>query len=326
MTTNAKARVRLYDLHPVLGDFREEMLRGFTESPKRLTSPMFLYDQRGSQLFEDITATQDYYLTDAELAAMDRHIDAIVEAIGPDCLLIELGSGASIKIRKILDRLDSPRAYVPIDISRDFLMASARKLAADHPDLQILPVCADFTQPIDLPDFDGDNDAHRVIYFPGSTLGNLSPEGAMSLMKRMARMARPGGGFLVGVDLKKDRATLERAYNDSEGVTEQFNLNLLRRMNRELKADFNLDQFRFEAVYNEKMGRIDSALISLADQDVTIDGQAIHIAKDERIHTEYSHKFSVEEFAKKADQAGFDVQHVWTDEDGLFSIQYLVAR
>jgi dimethylhistidine N-methyltransferase len=304
--------------------FREDVLNGLLGTPKSLPCKYF-YDARGSQLFDRICELEEYYPTRTESAIMRAHAGEMSEVLGRDAVLVEYGSGSSTKTRILLDHAPSLAAYVPLDISREHLSRSAARLAEAYPRLNIQPVCADYTRPFRLPSFGG-KDARWAVYFPGSTIGNFHPEDAVPFLRRIAGVVGSGGGLLIGVDLKKETSILEAAYNDREGVTAAFNMNLLHRMNRELGAHFEVDQFQHHAFYNEGLGRIEMHLVSLADQTAHLNGAAIPLEEDETIHTECSYKYSLSDFAALASSAGFDVAKVWTDPDALFSVQYLVAR
>ena len=315
------ADVRLLDLHPPAGDFAADVLQGLTASEKSL-SPKYFYDLRGSRLFDRITELPEYYPTRTELAIMESVMPDIAEQVGPEVSVIEFGSGSGLKTRRLLAGLKDPVSYVPVEISCDHLMAAARLIAAEFPHIEILPVCADFTRPFDLPDPER-MPLRNLVYFPGSTIGNFSREEALQLLRVMHTEARPGGALLIGVDLRKDPEILRRAYNDDAGVTAEFNLNLLRRINRELDADFNLDDFSHKATWNDSESRIEMRLISGRDQTVTVSGTAITFKSGESILTEYSHKYDEAAFGEMSGEAGFEVQSVWKDPDNLFSIQLL---
>ncbi len=319
----ATRNLTMRDCRPAADRLRDEVLRGLRSDPKQIP-PKFFYDERGSRLFDRICELEEYYPTRTELGIMRDRIGDIAPMLGPACLLIEFGSGSSVKTRILLDHLDKPAAYVPLDISKEHLRATAESLSAAYPDLDILPLCADFTQAFDVPDCESPV-SKRVVYFPGSTIGNLAPDRAAALLKRTREIVGAEGGLLIGVDLKKDRAILERAYDDAEGVTAQFNKNVLRRLNRELGANFELDHFRHRVVYNEAAGRIEMHLVSERPQTVRFNGDEIRFAAGETIHTESSHKFTPAEFAALAATAGFTVKRVWTDEKRLFSVQYLTV-
>lgn len=301
--------------------FLADALAGLTRRRKELPSKYF-YDVTGSRLFDEICDLDEYYLTRTEREIMARHAPEMAVAIGPGCLLIEFGSGSSVKTRDLLDHLEDPAGYVPVDISRDHLLESAAALGRDYPDLEIRPVAADFTAPFSLPRMSR-RELRRLVYFPGSTIGNLHPTEVPAFLEGVVRLVGPGGGLLIGVDLKKDPAVLHRAYNDAQGVTAAFNLNLLARMNRELGADFDFDQFRHEAVYDESKGRIEMHLVSLADQEVTVGDSTIRFRRGESILTEYSYKYDLEQFRGVAAASGLEVVRVWTDERRAFSVQYL---
>ena len=317
--------ISFVDLHPAPSDLRAEALTGLQATPKRLPPKLF-YDQRGSQLFERITETPEYYPTRTEIGLLEEHAAEIVERFGPNPLIIEYGSGASRKIRILLDALEDHEArYLALDISKDHLIASAEALAEDYPNLDVHAVCADYTQEVELPESALDGVGRRVAFFPGSTIGNFSPAEAESFLRSSSHMLGSGGAMLLGVDLKKDKATLDAAYNDEAGVTEEFNLNLLRRLNRELGANFDLAAFRHDAFYNEREGRIEMHLESLRDQCIDIAGERIRFRAGETIHTESSHKFRVDELQELARRGGFEPGHAWTDEQRLFSLHWLEA-
>lgn len=299
-----------------------DVLEGLARAQKAL-SPKYFYDQRGSHLFEDITRLPEYYLTRTEDSIMNAFLDEMAERIGPDAAVIEFGSGTGEKIRRLLKHLHSPVACVPVEISRNHLMVSAHSLAADHPQLEVIAICADFTRPFTLPRIHGAR--RNLVFFPGSTIGNFAPDEAISLLKVMRQVAGENGGLLIGADLVKDAQVLEAAYNDSQGITAAFNLNLLRRINRELQADFDLDAFRHLAIYNQADRRIEMYLVSQKTQQVRIDGHRFDFAEGERILTEYSHKYTLGSFAEMVATAGFKVAQTWTDPQAYFSVQYLVA-
>jgi L-histidine N-alpha-methyltransferase len=298
----------------------EEILEGLSRSQKTL-SPKFFYDARGSILFDAICELPEYYLTRTELSIMQMHIDEIVGLVGPQASLIEFGSGSSQKTRMLLEKFDRLAAYVPVDISRDHLLSAAESLATDFPTVEVWPVLADFTQPFQLPN-PRVMPLRNIVYFPGSTIGNFSPKKAHSLLQVMHVEAGKDGALLIGVDLQKDTAIIERAYNDEAGVTAEFNLNMLSRINQEFGANFNLNLFKHSAIYNEKYDRVELNLISECEQIVRIGGQSFHFDKGEALLTEHSHKYTLEKFCDMADSAGFVVHKVWTDPEQLFSIQY----
>jgi dimethylhistidine N-methyltransferase len=305
------------DLQPSAGSFLEDVLSGLGTSPKAL-SPKYFYDARGSRLFEAICELPEYYPTRTELALTRDCAGEIAAAAGEGSLLIEFGSGAGIKTGLLLRAL-RPAAYVPVDIAMDALKESASRLAAEFPEIA---VCADYMRPLAVPALAG-MAAPRLIYFPGSTIGNLTPAEALVFLQRARKFAGRGGTMLVGVDLKKDPQRLHAAYNDAQGVTAEFNLNLLRRINRELAADFELDRFRHIAFYNAVAGRIEMHLESVCAQTVTVSGRSFAFAAGERLHTENSCKYSVSEFQRLAQSAGYRTEAVWVDAEELFSLHLL---
>jgi dimethylhistidine N-methyltransferase len=301
--------------------FLADVLAGLSAPQKRL-SPKYFYDRAGSRLFDRICELPEYYPTRTELAIMHRAAGEMANRCGPRCLLAELGAGSLLKVRLLLDRLDRPAAYVPVDVSGDHLRAAAKELAADYPSLDVLPVVADFTQPFGLPDVPA---ARRVVYFPGSTLGNFDPPEAEALLRRIARLVGPGGGLLLGVDLRKGEAVLERAYNDAAGVTAAFNLNVLARINRELGADFDLDAFRHRAFYNRERSRIEMHLVSTLPQGVRVGDRSFYFSAGETIHTECSYKYDPAELAAWAARCGLRAVEWWADERDYFAVAFLTA-
>ncbi len=303
--------------------FLSDCLAGLRASPKRLPCKYF-YDSRGSELFDRICQLDEYYLTRTELAIMDRFAPGMGARIGPRAMLIEFGSGSSVKTRYLLDALAEAVAYVPIDVSGDHLRATALELSRDYPHIEVLPLCADFSKDLTLPR--PTRAASRTtVYFPGSTIGNFLPSQAARLLRRIASYCARGGGLLIGIDLQKDVARIEAAYNDRLGVTAAFNLNLLHRMNRELGADFDLSCFAHEARYNQAAARIEMYLISRQAQTVSLGGEAIELAAGEPICTEYSHKYTVDRFAAIAAAAGLALRDQWSDANRDFAVLYLAA-
>jgi len=297
-----------------------EILAGL-RLPEKTISPKYFYDERGSQLFDEITHLPEYYPTETELGIMLDNMPEICDLIGKRASLIEFGSGSSRKTRALLDSLHQPAVYVPVDISEDHLLLSAEKIRSEHPGLEVLPVVADFTQPFDLPD-PTIMPLRNIVYFPGSTIGNFAHEVAQELLGFMYQEAGTSGALLIGVDLQKDPAVIERAYNDSAGVTAQFNLNMLTHLNREFGFDFDVSAFAHSAHYDADEGRMEIRLISGKSQVVTSGDERIEFSDGESILTEYSHKYTLEGFAKMAERAGFEVLKVWTDPGDLFSVQY----
>ncbi len=313
--------VQLTDCSPQTAKMRADVLRGLSQTPKQLPS-QYLYDECGARLFEQICELDEYYLTRTEISILRRYLPQMAGAVGPRPLVVEPGSGEGIKTRLLLEHLDDPVGYVPIDIAREQLVEAAESLNAEFPALEVLPVCADFTGEYALP---APTRPHErvLVFFPGSTIGNFTPQQAGRLLARLGRLCRPAGGLLVGVDLKKDRATLEAAYDDAAGVSAAFALNYLVRLNRELGAEFDLDQFGYQAPYNERLGRIEMSLVSRRAQRVRLDRTVVHFGRGELVHTEFSYKYDLRGFAALASQAGLSVARVWTDPQRRFSLQYL---
>jgi dimethylhistidine N-methyltransferase len=314
------AAVAFHDLAPDEENFREAVLAGLSRSPKSLPCKFF-YDSRGSALFEEICLLPEYYLTRTEIAILEESAGEIAAHIGAHCRLVELGSGASIKVRILLQALEAPAAYVPVDISRELLRDAATQIAEDFPDVPVIAVCADYTRPFPLPPLPG-APGKRVGFFPGSTIGNFEPDAVVRFLRHCAELLGPDGEMLIGVDLKKDPAVLNRAYNDRAGMNGAFNLNLLHRINRELDGDIDVDRFEHLAFYNPEAGRMELYLRSLADQSATIAGRRFDFAAGEPIHTENSYKYAIDEFRALAARAGFVAVHTWTDPDALFSVHY----
>jgi dimethylhistidine N-methyltransferase len=313
--------VRVHDLGPEQARLRDDVLSGLRRTAKTLPCKYF-YDARGSRLFEKICELDEYYLTRTELAILERSVAEMARCLGPGCMVIEPGSGSGTKTRLLLEALESPVAYVPVDISRDVLLPSAESIDGAHPDLEVLPVCADFTQPFALPT-PRRPAARRVVYFPGSTIGNFDPPEVVPFLARLRELCAPGGAVLIGADLRKDGKVLEAAYDDAAGVTAEFNLNLLLRVNRELGADFDLTRFRHRAVWDETRGRVEMHLVSRVAQTVRVDGESFSFAPGEVIHSESSYKYDLDGFAGLAAAAGLAVARVWLDERRWFSVQYL---
>jgi dimethylhistidine N-methyltransferase len=300
-------------------DFRTDVLAGLGASPKLLPCKYF-YDAAGAELFDRICELGAYYPTRTEIGILQQHAREMAWLIGPRARLVELGSGNSTKTRILLDQLPDLDAYVPVDISPEYLARATRDLARDYPALRVLPVVADYTEPFDLPK--ADRITRTVAFFPGSTIGNLEPEDAREFLRVVAGLCQGGGGLLIGVDLKKDRTILEAAYDDDERVTAAFNLNLLARINRELEGRFDLGAFRHRAFYDEVEGRIEMQLVSVRAQSVEVGTSVFRFEEGEPITTEYSYKYEVGQFASLAKSAGFTCVRIWTDERRLFSVQY----
>jgi dimethylhistidine N-methyltransferase len=303
-------------------DFTEALLDGLFRSPKRIPAKFF-YDAQGSELFEEITALPEYYPTRTELSILTEHAAEMAALIGPDVELVEFGAGALRKVRLLLDVLPDAHAYLPIDISGDYLMDVAAVLKDEYPSLRIRPVAGDFTRAIALGPLSAGARA-RAGFFPGSTIGNFTRAEAVTFL-RQAKQTLNGGGLLIGVDLVKDPAVLHAAYNDAAGVTAAFNKNLLVRANREAGADFDTGAFAHHATYNPLAQRIEMYLVSLTEQRVRVAGETVLFAQGEAIHTEDSHKYTLDGFRMLAAEAGYVVRHVWMDANELFSVQWLEA-
>lgn len=315
--------VTLHDYHPQAGDVRDEILSGL-RAPQKLLPSKYFYDARGSELFDAICELPEYYPTRTELGIMETHLPEMAAALGPRLLLVEPGSGSSLKTKLLLEALHGPVAYVPVDISRTHLVNAADELNRRYPKLEVLPVCADFSQPFELPA--PSRAIQRVaIYFPGSTIGNFEPAAAIRLLKQLRRLAGDDSALLIGVDLRKDVRILEAAYNDGAGVTADFNLNILRRINEEMDGDFDLARFRHRAVFNAVESRIEMHLVSTVAQIAHVGGERFSFREGEHIVTEYSYKHTLDGFAKLAGKAGYSVEQVWTDDRRWFSVQYLTA-
>jgi L-histidine N-alpha-methyltransferase len=299
--------------------FLTDVLEGLSHPHKRLPSKYF-YDTAGSRLFDRITELDEYYLTRTEITILHAHAGAMADRCGPRCLLIELGAGSMVKSRLLLDRLDRPAGYVPVDVSGGHLRIAAAELAIDYPELDVRPVVADFTRPFEVPPGSA---ARRVVYFPGSTIGNFDLPDADSLLRRVARLVGPGGGLLLGVDLQKELRVLERAYDDASGVTAMFNRNLLVRINRELGADFDPAAFRHLAYYNIERSRIEMHLISAAEQRVRVGDRTFAFRTGESILTEKSYKYDLAKLKRRAAECGLHADETWTDEKRFFAVLYL---
>ncbi len=312
--------ITLYDYAPTPESFRDEVLRGLGRQPKSIPCKFF-YDERGSRLFDEICDLDEYYLTRTETAILQTFASEMAACIGPGALIVELGSGSGTKTRLLLDKLEAPVAYVPVDIAREHLIASAALLCDAYSSLEVLPVCADYTRAMALPKPKREV-AQVCFFFPGSTIGNMNPTEAMTFLSHLRTLAGRPCAVLVGVDLEKDRAVLERAYNDERGVTAAFNSNLLTRINHEIGGSFDPSRFRHRAFYNEAESRVEMHLVSTCRQVAHVGPVSVAFDEGEAILTEYSHKFSLERMRAIAEKSGFAVQRVWTDPAGLFSVQF----
>ena len=300
--------------------FLNETLAGLSKSPKELLCKFF-YDERGALLFQKICELPEYYITRTELGILRLYGAEMATALGPNLELIGLGTGAGTKTRILLEELSDPAVYIPIDISAEQLEKSTARFRKMFPNLEILPIAADYLEPLELP-LPRKPSSRSVVYFPGSTIGNFEPATAITFLKRLSDLCRPDGGLLIGVDLQKAPRIIEAAYNDQLGVTAQFNLNLLARANRELGANFDLNQWRHRAIYNQKEGRIEMYLISQTDQHVRIEDRQFVFYAGEKLLTEYSYKHTPEGFAALGHEAGFQFEKMWADAARWFGVFY----
>jgi dimethylhistidine N-methyltransferase len=301
--------------------FLDDVLVGLS-APQKTIPSKYLYDERGSKLFDEICQLDEYYLTRAESSIMAEYSPAMARAIGDDVTLVELGSGSSQKTRMLLNHLDAT-AYLPIDISASHLHRAAKRIQREYPSVSVHPIVCDFTDGIEIPpQYDAPN---WCVYFPGSTIGNLETHEVTQLLDDLRDVCVPQARLLVGFDLQKDPALLHAAYNDSCGVTARFTMNLIHRINRELHADFDPTQYRHHAFYNESLGRIEISIECLSRQIISIHGTRFKLERGERIRTEYSHKYTVDGFAELASQSAFALQNVWQDRDHLFAVAYLTT-
>lgn len=317
-----KPDINFYDLKPKSVDMKEEVLAGLASSPKTI-SPKYFYDQRGSELFDNITQLKEYYPTRTETEILRNNCQEIADLVGSESILIEFGSGSSEKIRIILESI-KPSIYMPLDISKEHLVDASKRLAQDYQWLEISAICVDYSEdwkiPLTLPN------KRRVAFFPGSSIGNFDPNNALLFLKRAHKTVQPGGGLLIGVDRKKDEKILKNAYDDSSGITEKFNKNILHHINEKLDGTLEPASFQHSALYNTEKGRVEMHLVSKDDQQATIAGETISLKAEETIHTESSYKYSVEEFTALAGQANFDPVKVWSDEKSLFSVYFFAAK
>ncbi len=311
--------VRFYDRHPPETDMHREVMEGLLATPPRI-SPKYFYDQRGSELFEAITETPEYYPFRTEVALLEQYGGEMAELLGSDGLLVELGSGSSRKTRLLLDAL-RPAAYMPVDISREFLRGAASALAADYPGMEVYATCADFTQALELPP--EASILSRAVFFPGSSIGNFEPADARQLLQNIAGSLGRGGYLLIGVDLQKDHVVLNRAYNDEAGYTAAFNRNILNHINRALGADFDPDCFRHCAYYNETAERVEMHLVSCCIQQVSLGERRFSFCHGDTIHTENAYKYTHDGFTALAKSAGFEPVAMWMDERAYFSVHCL---
>src|SRR6266576_5244256 len=308
---------------PAASDLQADIIAGLSSHPRALPCKYF-YDERGAALFQKICELPEYYITRTEIDILDRHRAEIASQIGTNIQLIGLGTGAGTKTRILIEALDNPAAYIPVDISEKQLRKSSAFFRKIFPKLEVLPVCADYLQPVELPP-PRHKPARNVVYFPGSTIGNFEPNEALEFLRRVANVSGQGGGLLIGADLQKDPSVIEAAYNDKAGVTAQFNLNLLAHINRETGANFDLNHWQHCAIYNSEAGRIEMYLISATNQMVRIQDREFHFRAGERILTEHSYKHTPEGFISLARQAGFAFLKLWTDDARLFGVFYFTC-
>lgn len=316
-------KIKIYDFKPPITAVLDELLAGLKRTPKYLAAK-FNYDKKGAMLYEKICQTTDYYLTRTEIAIMRQNMAEIVACLNDEILMIEYGSGNSLKTRLLFDHLPNLVGYVPIDISKEQLIETASKIAQDYPDLDVLPVCADFTQHFEFPVI-SKKFTRRLVYYPGSTIGNKYPSEAISFLKQIRQHCEPGDGLLIGVDLEKDPAILKRAYDDREGVTQQFNVNSLEYLNRELGLNFVVSQYQHYVLYNKFNFCVKIYLKSLCNQSIRVNGEVIHFAAGELIERAVAYKYSLTSFQHLIEPAGWQTEQVWTDDNQWFSVQYLTA-
>ncbi len=311
--------VSFHDLHPTPAAFREEVIAGLRR-PHKAIPAKFFYDRRGSALFDEICQLDEYYLTRIETTLLEQHAPDIAALFGDEVLLIEYGSGSGRKTRLLLECLPTLAAYVPVDISKEHLLAAATEIAQAYPHLRVTPVCADYTREMDFPDFNEFHYRRRAVFFPGSSIGNFTPEKAEMFLRQAGEVAGRQGLLLIGIDLKKDPVVIDAAYNDSRGVTAEFNRNLLRRINTELGADFDLRLFEHRAFYDPIHGRVEMHLVSVQPQTVHIGDETFTFAAGETIHTENSYKYELDVFQAMAARAGWTTRAVWQDEQHYFAV------
>jgi dimethylhistidine N-methyltransferase len=324
MLSSPALPLTLRDYHPQLDAMQEEVLSGLRGAQKTLPCKYF-YDAQGSRLFDAICELPEYYLTRTELTIMRSHVSEMAAALGPRALLVEPGSGSSLKTRLLLDHLKRPAGYVPVDISRSHLLDAAERLHGLYPELEVLPVCADFNQAFELPE-PSQEPRCTAVYFPGSTLGNFGPAEAVHLLDKLRRLMGADGALLLGGDLQKDPAVLQRAYDDASGVTRGFNLNLLARINRELDGNFDLNRFRHRAVYDAEAGCIEMHLVSAGRQMVRVAGESFGFHDGEHILSERSYKYTLDGLAILAQKAGLTLEKHWLDEKGYFCVAMLRSK
>jgi dimethylhistidine N-methyltransferase len=319
----ARTAFEFRDLKPGTGSFLHDVLSGLS-APRKSIPPKYLYDARGSALFEAICELPEYYPTRTELAMLNAAAPEIASRVGAGAAIVEYGSGSGRKTRLLIDAL-RPRVYVAVDISGEQLRAALAELSSAFDAVQMIGICADYTHALPLAEIAAVEVSRRVVFFPGSTIGNFDPPEALAFLSNAFKVAGRGGAMLVGVDLKKERSVLHAAYNDAQGVTAAFNLNVLERVNRELGGDFDVTRFEHRAHYDAERGRVEMHLVSRVPQRVRVADREFAFAAGETIHTENSYKYSVDEFQALAARAGFAAEHCWLDPQRLFSIHYLTV-
>lgn len=318
MNSSTQSRIRVTDLAPPEADLRREFIDGLRQRPKQIP-PKFFYDERGSLLFDQICELPEYYPTRTEISILREHAGEIADVCGPRCRMVELGSGSSTKTTLLLDRLVDPAGYVPLDISRPHLVAAAERISERYADLEVLPVCTDYTQALHLPRPSQPTD-YTAFFFPGSTIGNFEPEAATTFLRQLATACSPRDRLIVGVDLVKQEHILHQAYNDRQGITAAFNLNVLKRANEEFDAKFSLDQFKHRALYNREQHRIEMRIASMREQSVRVGGETFQFREGEEIITEHSYKYTPATFTRIARCAGWKQITLWTDPKQWFGV------
>jgi dimethylhistidine N-methyltransferase len=324
----SRSGLRFFDNQPVADDILTEVIAGLSQ-PKKVLPAKYFYNEQGSRLFEAITQLPEYYPTRVEINLLREHREKIATLLKEDVWLLEYGSGASLKIRLLLQAI-KPNCYVPMDISKDFLLASAESLMEDYPWLNVYAACVDYSQPVRLP-ADMITSAQKIGFFPGSSIGNFSPHEAQIFLQGVRKTLGNDGALLIGVDLQKDKHVLEAAYNDCQGITAAFNFNILHHINQILGTQFNVDYFEHKAIYSEEKCRIEMHLVSTMDQIVKISDTHILNGKSknitfqtgESIHTENSYKYSKQSFTDLVEGAGFEVHECWSDDKNYFAMFYL---
>lgn len=322
LNQNLPQGLQLFDDRPAAADIKSEVLEGLAKPQKTLPAKYF-YDERGSRLFEAITQLPEYYLTRTEIGLLRQYGQDIARRVGQGAVLMEYGSGASVKIRLLLEAL-RPDCYVPMDISRDFLIASANKLLDDYPWLSIYAGCVDYSQPLELPQT-LEQASNKLGFFPGSSMGNFTPAEAQAFLRRVRQTLGDGSHFLLGVDLDKDSDILQAAYQDSQGVTAAFNKNILRHLNRTLRASFDESLFDHQARVNKSCSRVEMHLVSRIDQMIHIAGTTLVLRRGESLHTENSYKYNTESLRWMARQADFNIEQVWQDPRGYYALVLMKA-